>query len=60
MFKRILKNLSGSFGIYLLAAVNVIHAIETKCFDWLLRLSVGLCALSVILTIVCSAGEKDG
>lgn len=60
MFKRILKNLSDSFCIYLLTAVNVIHAIKTNCFDWLLWLSVGLCALSAILTIACSVGEKDG
>lgn len=60
MFKKILRNLSGSFCIYFLAAANIIHAIETECFDWLLWLSVCLCALSIILTIVYSAGEKGG
>lgn len=60
MFKRILKTLSGSFCIYLLTAANVIHAIVTDCFDWLLWLSIGLSALAIILTIVCSAGEDDG
>ena len=60
MFKRILKNLSGSFCIYFLTAANVIHAIKTNCFDWLLWLSVSLCALSIILAIVCSVGGNDG
>lgn len=61
MLKRILKNISQSFCIYLLAALNLIHAIQTEHYDWLLWASIALTALSFGLNIVSAirGGKAD-
>lgn len=61
MLKRFLKNLSHSFCIYLLAVMNLIHAVTEREFDWLLIASLLLSALSVILNLVAAVkgGEMD-
>lgn len=51
MLKRFFKNLSHSFCIYLLAAFNLIHAIQNNSYDWLLWVSLGLTILSLVLSI---------
>ncbi len=57
MLKELLTQLQHSFCVYLLCALNLIHAITTKCFDWLLWISVALVVLSFILSLV-SAIQK--
>ena len=52
MLKRFFKNLSQSFCIYLLAILNLIHAIQNNSSDWLLWVSIGLTALSLVLNVV--------
>lgn len=52
MLKRFFKNLSQSFCIYLLAILNITHAIQNNSYDWLLWASIGLTALSLVLSIV--------
>ena len=51
MLKDFWKQLRQSFCVYLLCALNLIHAITTKRFDWLLWVSVALVVLSVILSL---------
>lgn len=57
MLKELLGQLRHSFCVYLLCALNLIHAITTKCFDWLLWVSVALVVLSLILSLA-SAIQK--
>ena len=52
MLKRFFKHISNSFCIYLLAACNLIHAIQSNSYDWLLWVSLGLTALSLALSII--------
>ena len=52
MLKRFFKNISNSFCIYLLAICNMIHAIQNNSYDWLLWVSLGLCVLSLALSVV--------
>lgn len=60
MVKRFFRNLSGSFCLYLLAFLNLMHAIEHQAFDWLLWVSLGLVLLSVVLNFISAAkGESD-
>ena len=54
MLKRFFKNLSQSFCIYLLAILNLAHAIQTNSYDWLLWASLGLTTLSLVLSIVAA------
>ena len=58
MIKKIFKNLSKSFCIYLLTVLNLIYAIQHQSFDWLLWASVTLAALSLVLNII--SATKDG
>lgn len=58
MVKKFFQNLSKSFCIYLLAAFNLIHALQQQSFDWLLWISLGLVVLSLILNLV--SAMKDG
>lgn len=61
MGKRILRNLSSSFCIYLLAILNLIHAMQTSSYDWLLWCSLALAALSLVLNIAAAVKEApDG
>lgn len=55
--KKILRNLADSFCLYLLAALNIIHAIQNQTFDWLLWVSVALTILSLALTVICTMQE---
>lgn len=55
MTKRFFKNISQSFCIYLLALLNLIHAIEHQTFDWLLWVSLALVAVSLVLNLVSAA-----
>lgn len=59
MFKRFFKTISQGFCIYLLAAMNLIHAIQTKTYDWLLWVSLGLTGLSLILALVSAVKGGD-
>lgn len=59
MFKRLFKNISQSFCIYLLAAANLVHAIQTQTCDWLLWVSLGLTALSLVLALISAAHGGD-
>lgn len=57
MLKRLFHNLSRSFFLYLLTALNLFHAIRNNRYDWLLWASVALTALSLLLNIVCTIRE---
>lgn len=57
MIKRFFHNLSKNFCIYLLAALNVIHAIQTQHYDWLLWVSLALAGLSLLLNAVSAYKE---
>lgn len=57
MVKRFFKNLSQSFCIYLLAALNLIHAVEKQDYDWLLWVSLTLTLLSLALDLISAAKE---
>ena len=59
MLKRFFKNLSQSFCIYLLAILNLIHALQDNSYDWLLWASLGLTALSLVLNIVSAIKGGD-
>lgn len=61
MLKRFFKNLSRSFCVYLLAGLNLIHAIQQNHYDWLLWTSLALVILSLILNlaIAISGGNAD-
>ena len=59
MLKRFLKTISRSFCIYLLAALNLIHAIQTQTYDWLLWVSLALVALSLILALISDTNGGD-
>lgn len=58
MTKRIFKKISQNFCIYLLAALNLIHALQENSYDWLLWTSLFLIALSVLLSIVTAVREE--
>ena len=58
MVKNFFRNLSKSFCIYLLAAFNLIHALQQQSFDWLLWVSLGLVILSLILNLVTAVRER--
>lgn len=57
MLKEFFNQLRHSFCVYLLCALNLIHAITARCFDWLLWASVVLVLLSLILSMA-SAIQK--
>lgn len=59
MIKRFFQNVSKSFCVYLLTALNLIHALQHNSFDWLLWVSLGLSVLSLILNIATAAKEGD-
>lgn len=59
MLKRFFKNISKSFCIYLLAIFNLIHAIQNNSYSWMLWVSLGLTALSLVLSIVDAIKEGD-
>ena len=59
MLKRFLKNLSQSFCIYLLAALNLIHAIQQNHYDWLLWISLALVVLSLGLNLASAISGGD-
>lgn len=61
MLKRLFKNLSQSFCVYLLAGLNLIHAIQQNHYDWLLWTSLALVILSLILNLATaiSGGNTD-
>lgn len=61
MLKRLFKNIAQSFCIYLLAALNLIHAIQHNHYDWLLWISLSLVVLSLILNLASaiSGGNTD-
>lgn len=59
MLKRFFKTISRSFCIYLLAALNLIHAIQTKTYDWLLWVSLALVVLSLVLALISAANGGD-
>ena len=59
MLKKFLKQIQQSFCIYLLCVLNLIHAITTQCFDWLLWVSVALAALSIILAVASAIHNGD-
>lgn len=60
MLKRFFRSLRSSFCTYLLAILNLIHAITTHTFDWLLWFSLALVLLSLILNaIVAIKGGVD-
>lgn len=61
MIKRFFKNLSQSFCIYLLAALNLIHAVQNHSYDWLLWVSLILVAVSFGLNLVSAikGGDAD-
>lgn len=55
--KKIIRGLADNFCLYLLAALNIVHAIQHQTFDWLLWVSVALTVLSIVLTVVCASRE---
>lgn len=57
MAKRFFRNLSHSFCLYLLTAMNIIYAIERQSFDWPLWASVALTILSIVLNLVSAVVE---
>ena len=59
MLKRFFKNLSRSFCIYLLAGLNLIHAIQQNHYDWLLWISLALVALSLGLNLASAISGGD-
>ena len=60
MAKRFFKNLSNSFCIYLLAILNLIHAVEAQEYDWLLWVSLALVAVSIALNLISAVrGGND-
>lgn len=59
MMKRIFNKLSQNFCIYLLAILNLIHAIEHQDYDWLLWLSLALAVLSLILNLASAIKGGD-
>ena len=59
MLKRFLKTICHSFCIYLLAVMNLIHAIQTQTYDWLLWVSLALVALSLILALIGAVNGGD-
>lgn len=52
MMKRFFKSLSQSFCIYLLAVLNLIHAVQNQSYDWLLWVSLILVVISLVLNLV--------
>ena len=59
MAKRFFKSISQSFCIYLLTALNLIHAVQNKSYDWLLWASLGLSVLSLVLSIISAVQGDD-
>ena len=59
MAKRFFKNLSNSFCIYLLAMFNLIHAVQTNTFDWLLWVSLALTGVSLAMNLVLAIKGGD-
>lgn len=59
MVKRFFKNLLRSFCIYLLAAMNLIHAVQNQSYDWLLWVSLILVAASLVLNLVSAIKGGD-
>lgn len=54
MVREFFRRLSHNFCLYLLAAMNLIHAIAHESFDWLLWVSLSLVVLSVIMNFICT------
>ncbi len=59
MIKRFFRNLSKSFCIYLLVAMNVIHAIQRQSYDWLLWVSIILAGVSLLLNAISAWKEES-
>ena len=57
MIERFFKHISQSFCAYLLAAFNLIHAVQKQDYDWLLWVSLGLALLSLVLDLICAIKE---
>ena len=60
MIKRFFSRLRDNLCVYLCCLVNLTLAIRSNTLDWLHWLAVGLCILSVILCLVCTAREQKG
>lgn len=58
MVKRFFQNISKSFCVYLLTALNLIYALQHQSFDWLMWVSLGLAFLSLVLNAISAV--KDG
>ena len=59
MLNRFFQNLSQSFCVYLLAALNLIHAIQQNRYDWLLWVSLFLVVVSLILNLASAISGGD-
>lgn len=59
MARRFFEIAARNYCTYLLAALNLIHGVQTKTYDWLLWISLGLVALSLILAGVSAASEVN-
>ena len=57
MVKNIFKKIAQNFCIYLLTAMNLIHAIQKNAYDWLLWASVALAVVSLALCIISAVKE---
>lgn len=50
--EKIVKAMPQNLALYTLTALNLLHAIHKRSFDWLLWVSIGLTAATAALTIV--------
>ena len=57
MVRNIFKKIAQNFCIYLLTAMNLIHAIQKNTYDWLLWASAALTAISLVLCIISAVKE---
>ena len=58
MVKKFFKKIAQNFCIYLLTALNLIHALQKNSYDWLLWSSLILAAFSLLLDIVTAVKEN--
>jgi hypothetical protein len=49
-----MNDISKSFCVYLLTCLNLIHAIQTGSYDWILWASLGLSGLSLVLSALAA------
>ena len=59
MTKQILQIIRSNFCIYLLSAMNLVHAIQTNSYDWLLWASLALSVTSVIMGLLSATKETN-